>query len=35
MMILKGHGEGQMFENIAENDRMMFSYERNNIEEQY
>ena len=32
MMILKGHGEGQIFENIAESDRMMFSYERNNIE---
>ena len=31
-MILKGHGEGRIFENIAENDRMMFSYERNNIE---
>ena len=32
MMILKGHGEGQIFENIAESDRMMFSYRRNDIE---
>ena len=31
MMILKGHGEGQIFKNIVESDRMMFSYERNDI----
>ena len=31
MMILKGHGEGQIFKNIAESDRMMFSYKRNDI----
>ena len=31
MMILKGHGEGKFFKNIVKSDRMMFSYERNDI----